>query len=136
MSHADTAGRPEKERRPKLGLSARIIIGLVAGIGCGLFFGEYCAPLKILGDAFVGLLQMTVLPYITCSLILNIGRLTPQRARRTFRVGGLVLLALWAVAVVTILVAPMALPKAAVGSFFSTELLKEPEPFTGFSDTV
>ena len=129
MSHTDDAGRSEKERRPKLGLSARIIIGLVAGIGCGLFFGEYCAPLKILGDAFVGLLQMTVLPYITCSLILNIGRLTPQRARRTFRVGGLVLLALWAVAVVTILVAPMALPKAAVGSFFSTELLKEPEPF-------
>ena len=129
MSHTDDTGRPEKERRPKLGLSARIIIGLVAGIGCGLFLGEYCAPLKILGDAFVGLLQMTVLPYITCSLILNIGRLTPQRARRTFWVGGLVLLALWAVAVVTILVAPMALPNAAVGSFFSTELLKEPEPF-------
>ncbi len=129
MSHADVDVSSEIERRPKLGLSTRILIGLLAGIGCGLFFGEYCAPLQVLGDAFVGLLQMTVLPYITCSLILNIGRLTPQRARRTFLVGGLVLLALWAVAMVTILVAPMALPNTAVGSFFSSELLKEPEPF-------
>ena len=128
MSQA-AAVRSDRKQSPKLGLSARILIGLVAGIGCGLFFGEYCAPLQILGDAFVGLLQMTVLPYITCSLILNIGRLTPQHARRTFVVGGLVLLVLWAVAMVTILVAPMALPHAAVGSFFSSELLKEPEPF-------
>jgi Na+/H+-dicarboxylate symporter/ABC-type amino acid transport substrate-binding protein len=129
MSHPDANVRSETVKRPKLGLSARILIGLLAGIGCGLFFGEYCSSLQVLGDAFVGLLQMTVLPYITCSLILNIGRLTPQRARRTFLVGGLVLLALWAVAVVTILVTPMALPQATVGSFFSSELLKEPEPF-------
>jgi len=119
----------EGKHQPKLGLSAKILIGLLAGIGFGLFFGEYCAPLQVFGDAFVGLLQMTVLPYITCSLILNIGRLTPDRARRTFMVGGFVLLALWAIAVVTIAVAPMALPTAEVGSFFSSELIKEPESF-------
>lgn len=121
--------QPESSKGPKLSLSAKILIGLAAGIGCGLFFGEFCAPLQVFGDAFVGLLQMTVLPYITCSLILNIGRLTPTRARRTFVVGGLVLMVLWLVAMVTILVAPMALPSADVGSFFSSELVEEPPPF-------
>jgi len=118
-----------EERQPNLGLSAKILIGLVAGIGCGLFFGEFCAPLQVFGDAFVGLLQMTVLPYITCSLTLNIGRLSPTRARRIFAVGGWVLLALWIIAVLTIVVAPVGLPPAEVGSFFSAELLREPEPF-------
>lgn len=125
----DTEADTGEIQRRRLGLSTKIFIGLLVGIGCGLFFGEYCASLEIFGDAFVGLLQMTVLPYITCSLILNIGRLTPERARRTFKVGGLVLLALWAIAVVTIAVAPMALPHTEAGSFFSAELLKEPEPF-------
>jgi Na+/H+-dicarboxylate symporter len=113
----------------KLGLSGKILIGLATGIGCGLFFGEYCAPLKVVGDAFVGLLQMTVLPYITLSLVLNIGRLTPSRARQTFRIGGVVLLVLWAIAVITIAVTPLALPRVDAGSFFSTDLIKDPEPF-------
>ncbi len=74
---------PESARKKKLGLSVKIFIGLLLGIGCGLFFGEYCVSLKVFGDAFVGLLQMTVLSYITCSLILNIGRLIPDHSRRT-----------------------------------------------------
>ena len=71
MGNDQSADHPESARERKLGLSAKILIGLILGIGCGLFFGEYCASLKVFGDAFVGLLQMTVLPYITCSLILN-----------------------------------------------------------------
>lgn len=129
MGDTDQVPMVEKKQPPRLGLSSKIFIGLVLGIGCGFFFGELCSPLQILGDAFVGLLQMTVLPYITCSLILNIGRLTPDRARRIFKIGGVVLLVLWALAVATIAVSPLALPETAVGSFFSTELLKEPEPF-------
>ena len=51
--------KPSKKR--SLGLSELTLIGLFAGISCGLFFGEGCARFQILGDAFVGLLQMTVL---------------------------------------------------------------------------
>ena len=58
--------KPQKKRR--LGLSELTIIGLFVGIGCGLFFGEGCARFQILGDAFVDLLQMTVLLYIVLSL--------------------------------------------------------------------
>ena len=84
MSESVTTPEEPGTGAKRSSLSRRIFFGLIAGVACGLFFGEYCAPLKILGDAFVNLLQMTVLPYITASLILNIGRLTPQRARRTF----------------------------------------------------
>jgi len=33
-----------------------------------VFFGELAAPLGLLGQIFIGLLQMTVLPYIVVSL--------------------------------------------------------------------
>ena len=66
-------------KTPRLSLSAKTLIGLALGIGCGLFFGEACGRLQIIGNAFVGLLQMAVLPYIVVSLIASIGRLTLQR---------------------------------------------------------
>ena len=49
------------------------IAGLLGGIACGLIFGEYCARLSLIGDAFIGLLRMTVLPYIVVALIANLG---------------------------------------------------------------
>ena len=39
------------------------------GIVVGLFFGELVKPLEVIGQIFIGLLQMTVLPYILVSLI-------------------------------------------------------------------
>ncbi len=57
-----------------MGLSSRILIGLLAGIATGLFFGDIVADLKVVGDVFVKLLQMTVLPYIVVSLIAGFGR--------------------------------------------------------------
>ena len=44
-----------------MSLSTRVLIGLVAGVATGLFLGEITAPLKVVGDAFIQLLQMTVL---------------------------------------------------------------------------
>ena len=63
----------------RLSLGTRILISLGLGIAVGLFAGELAEPLRFLGDAFVGLLQMTVLPYIVVSLIANVGRLSPDR---------------------------------------------------------
>ena len=65
-----------------MGLSTRIFIGLFAGILTGLFFGELVADLKIVGDIFIKLLQMTVLPYIVVSLIAGFGRMDSAQARR------------------------------------------------------
>ena len=52
-----------------MSLSAQVIAGLVLGIASGLFFGERIAGVQPLGSIFIGLLQMTVIPYIVVSLI-------------------------------------------------------------------
>ena len=51
-------------------------LGLVAG----LVFGERVAFLKVFGDIFIALLQMTVLPYVFVSLIADVGQLKSSQA--------------------------------------------------------
>jgi Na+/H+-dicarboxylate symporter/ABC-type amino acid transport substrate-binding protein len=114
------------KKRPRLGLTSQILIGLFAGIAVGIFFGEYCAPLKWAGEAFIGLLQMTVLPYITIALIANVGRLSLASSRR-FAVSAIgVLLFFWLLAIVGLIVMPWALPEWKSAAFFSTSMLKPP----------
>ena len=107
-------------------LSKKIVIGLVAGIVCGVFFGEFCSALKIVGSAFVALMQMTVLPYIVLALIVNIGSLTLDTARHIAVRAAVVLVALWGLALVVILLLPVALPEWKAGGFFSTSQLQSP----------
>ncbi|MGK7948958.1 MAG: cation:dicarboxylase symporter family transporter [Xenococcaceae cyanobacterium] len=116
-------------KKRQLGLSELTLIGLFIGIGCGLFFGEGCAKFKILGDAFVGLLQMTVLPYIVLSLVGGIGKLNLEHSKRLAGKAILVLLLLWAIALVTVLLIPLAFPKLVSASFFSTSLIEPPKRF-------
>lgn len=103
-----------------MSLSARILVGLIAGIATGLFFGELVADLKIVGDVFVKLLQITVLPYIVVSLISGFGRMHMEQARRLAVRGVAVLVAIWALALLVILVAPLAFPDLDAASFFGS----------------
>ena len=96
--------------RPSPRLSTWIFVGLAAGLGGGLFFGEYCSPLKVVGEAYVRLLQMTVLPYIAVSLIANMGRLRPQHGRRLMLLGGGVMAVLWLLGLLAVCVFPQCLP--------------------------
>ena len=105
-------------------LSTQIILALVSGIFCGLFFGESCQSLSLIGDAFVGLLRMTVLPYIGVTLIASLGRLSWADTLRLARIGGIVLLVLWAIALLTIAVTPSVFPRWYAGSFFSTAMIE------------
>ncbi|MDH3993929.1 MAG: dicarboxylate/amino acid:cation symporter, partial [Gammaproteobacteria bacterium] len=82
----------------QMGLSGRIFVGLIAGICTGIFFGELVADLKLLGDIFIKLLQITVLPYIIVSLIAGFGRMHMDQARRLALRGSIVLLIIWALA--------------------------------------
>ncbi len=108
-------------------LSRKIVIGLFAGVACGLFFGEICGRLSIIGDAYVALMQMTVLPYIVLALIVNIGSLTLDTARHIASRAAIVMLALWGIALAVILLLPQGLPEWKTGGFFSTSLLNPPE---------
>ncbi len=118
-------------RRPSL--SMMILLGLVTGIAAGLFFGEFCARLDIVGRAFIGLLRMTVLPYIIVSLIANLGRLSLPQSRRLAVVGGAVLLILWLIALISIVLLPQSLPQWKAGSFFSSTLA-QPAPTVDLVD--
>jgi Na+/H+-dicarboxylate symporter/ABC-type amino acid transport substrate-binding protein len=108
--------------------SQRIAVGLVAGVAAGLLLGERALPLKIVADGFVRLLQMTVLPYVTVSLIAGIGSLDAATARRLLlRVGALALV-LWGVALAAMFVVPLAFPTIVSASFFSTTLVEVRAP--------
>lgn len=101
-------------------LSGRIFVGLGAGIVTGLFFGELVADLKLFGDIFVKLLQITVLPYIIVSLIAGFGRMQMQQAKRLALRGSLVLVGIWALALLMIFAAGMAFPDLDTASFFGS----------------
>ena len=128
QSRADMAKAAEPDqtggkKRHRSSLSHLIIYALMLGVACGLFFGEYCGGLSIVGDAYVGLLQMTVLPYIVFSVIGNIGRLSFGESKRLAIAGSLVLVLLWTIGLLFVWLLPLALPPFKTGSFFSTSLL-------------
>ncbi len=112
-----------------MSLSARILIGLLLGVAVGIFFGESAGVLKIVGDAFIQLLQMTVLPYVTVSLILGLGQLGYAEAVNLARRAGFVLLLLWAISISLVLLMPLVFPPAQSGAFFSTSLIQQPPEF-------
>ena len=108
--------------------SRKILLGLVLGVATGLLLGDRAAPLRYLADGFIRLLQMTVLPYVTVSLIAGIGGLDAATARRLFlRVGALTLV-LWGLALGAVFLMPLAFPELQSASFFSTTLVEERAP--------
>ena len=54
-----------RRREPNAGseFASQVFIGLGLGVLVGLFFGERVAFLRVGGDAFIALLQITVMPY-------------------------------------------------------------------------
>ncbi len=52
-----------------MSLTTKIIIGFILGLVAGLFFGELVEPITIVGEVFIMLLQMPVLPL--CVLFFN-----------------------------------------------------------------
>jgi len=69
-------------------LTFRIISGLVLGMLTGLFFGEEAAGLQFVADVWIGLMQMTILPYVIVSLIVGLGQLDSALARQLALRGG------------------------------------------------
>lgn len=124
-----TSTTSEEPRARGMSLGTQVLIGVLAGIAVGVFLGELAAPFQIAGDVFIGLLQMTVLPYIVISLISKIGAFTYDRARELARHGTAVLLLLWAVSLGLVVLMPLSLPAWEAGSFFSSSLV---EAETGF----
>ena len=113
-TNADVAGKSKPKRT-----GLWILVGLLLGILCGVLFGEYCDVLHVVGEAYVGLLQMTVLPYMVLSLIAKTGRLDLHQAKRMGLAALVVLLVLWLIGVVLVVSVAAILPPAQSASFFS-----------------
>lgn len=109
------------------GLSAKIFFGFFLGIAMGVFFGEKMGMVKFIGDGFIMLLQMTVLPYIALSLITGLGRLNLKQAGMIAKKAGSVMLVLWVISFIMILLIPLTFPEWQTASFFSSSLVKPPE---------
>lgn len=107
----------------KLNLSTRVLIGVAAGVLVGLFFGETVAWMSIAGDVFIGLLQMTVLPYIMVSLIVNIGRLSLESGKKLVLFGAKFLGLLLGLGLIALFILPFSFPKWGSGSFYSNDFI-------------
>lgn len=112
-----------------MSFSNRILVGLAAGIAVGLFLGEQALALKWAADGFVKLLQMTVLPYVTVSIVGSLGRLRYEDARALGVRTGAVLVGLWLLALVFTFLIPLSFPQVQNASFFSTTLIERRPPF-------
>jgi Na+/H+-dicarboxylate symporter/ABC-type amino acid transport substrate-binding protein len=104
----------------------KILIGLFLGIALGLFFGEIVAPLEAGGRIFIGMLQMTVLPYIILSLVINLGRISWSESRGLL----LTLIAVFSIflllGAIVLFLSPVAFPPIESASFFKTSLVASP----------
>jgi Na+/H+-dicarboxylate symporter/ABC-type amino acid transport substrate-binding protein len=114
--------------RRRIGIASQVFIGLGLGVLVGLFFGERVAFLKLGGDAFIALLQITVLPYVVVALIGSLGRLTPGQAKALGLKAGTVLLVLWGICLVLVLLTPLAFPDWPSASFFSVSQVEAAKP--------
>lgn len=125
---SDSEQNEETPKTKKLPLSMLILIALMAGLITGITFGESCSIFQPVGDGFIRLLQMAILPYIMVSLIQGIGGLERSEARKLAARGGAMLGLTWMVAVIVVLALPFAFPATESASFFSTSMIEEPPP--------
>ena len=112
-----------------MSFSNKILTGLAGGVLLGVFLGERALVLKWAADGFVKLLQMTVLPYVTVSIVGSLGRLAPEDAKTLGLRTGAVLVALWLLALVFTFLIPFTFPDVENASFFSTTLVERRPPF-------
>jgi Na+/H+-dicarboxylate symporter len=111
--------------RKKPSLFVLVLTGLLLGVFTGLFFGEGAASVKVIGDAYIGLLQMSVVPYVVVSLIVGIGRLDPSSSIRILTRTAMAAGALWLLTILTALLVPLGYPEWDSASFFSASLIEE-----------
>jgi Na+/H+-dicarboxylate symporter/ABC-type amino acid transport substrate-binding protein len=109
--------------------SNKILIGLCAGVFVGIFLGEHAGVFKLAADGFVKLLQMSVLPYITLSIVTSLGSLNFAQLKIIGLRGGAVLVGLWCLALVFTFMIAFTFPVLETASFFSSTLIEERPPF-------
>ena len=142
------AGNTPRRRLRMPGLSAQIFIGMGLGLVAGVFFGEMITVVKPAGSIFIGLLQMTVLPYMFVSLVGGLGRLSFEDARILGASGGVFIVLFWGIALLAVVATAITFPGWESAAFFSTSLVETgggqdlltlyipSNPFFSFSNSI
>jgi hypothetical protein len=112
-----------------MSFSKQILTGLLAGVAVGIFLGEHAAIFSFAATGFVKLLQVTVLPYMTVSIVANLGRLDYAQACTLALKAGSVLLSFWGIGLGLAFLFPLAFPVVESARFFSTTLVEPTTPF-------
>jgi proton glutamate symport protein len=89
-----------------------VLAGALAGLFVGVFFGDDAKVLQPIGDIYAKLLEVAVYPYLICSLLHGLGRLTPSAAWRLFRSGWIFYVAVWVLTFGALIVLGTGLPAA------------------------
>ena len=108
----------------KLSFATIVILCFLLGIVTGLFFGELVAWMGVIGDAFIKLLQMTIIPYIVVSLITSLGSLSYEQAKSLGIEIGKFMLLLWGLGLAAMYSVKWMFPEWESASFFSNALLE------------
>jgi proton glutamate symport protein len=101
---------------------------ILAAMSIGLVIGAYTSTVFMgvdaIANAFVMLLQMTALPYISLSLIVGIGGLSSTGLSSTFKKSLLILIVSIAVILFFIFLSPIAFPNWTTAEFYSIETIR------------
>ncbi len=107
-----------------ISLPVWILLGAFAGIVAGIAFGERTSILQPIGEAYARLLEIAVYPYILCSLLHGLGRLTPRMAWRLLASGWYVYAFLWLATLGSIWLIAQAIPTPPLPSVLTPEALQ------------
>lgn len=111
----------------RLSLSTIILIFMALGLLAGVYSEQPFYGTLAVSEAFITLLQMTALPYISLSLISGIGGLQPKQGITLLRKGLLILFPLLILTLLFVLSVPAAFPDWPNASFYSDNTVKPVE---------
>ena len=97
-------------KKGRLGLPGWVLIGAVAGLGAGVFLGDYAKILEPIGHAYIQLLAICVYPYLIASLLHGLGILEPPTAWRLLRHAWPSYVVGWGVAILAMMLLGAAFP--------------------------
>ena len=100
-------------------LSVRMIVAMALGLIIGGVGTSLFSTVNHLANAFVMLLQMTALPYISLSLMVGIGSLSAHKAKNALKSSLLWLLVLIALMLCFILLAPVSYTHLTLPTIYS-----------------
>jgi Na+/H+-dicarboxylate symporter/ABC-type amino acid transport substrate-binding protein len=109
--------------------SLRILIAMLVGLIIGSSTSTVFFGVNEVANAFVMLLQMTAIPYISLSLIIGIGSLSEQKISTSLKKSLVILIALIALVLFFILLTPLAFPDWKSADFYSLNTIKTAQEF-------